>query len=52
MDAANVGLCEAGVVAHHVEVLMAEDHLEGEDVASGAEVGDGEGVAEAMGMDA
>ena len=51
MGALDVGLGEAGVVADHVQLFVSEDHLEGEDVASSTEVGYGEGMAQAVGVD-
>jgi len=46
VDAGAVELGDAGVVAHHFEIRVAEELLEGEDVARVAEIVDGEGVPE------
>jgi len=46
-----VGADDGEVAFDHIEVGVAKEDLEGEGVASVAEVGDGEGVTEAVGVD-
>lgn len=50
MGRGDVGLGEAEIEATHFEGGVAEDGLEAVDVSAVAEVGDGEGVAEAVGV--
>ena len=52
MDGFDVGLGQVQVFLAHVEGGVAEQHLEGVDVAAVAQEGDREGVAEAVGVDA
>lgn len=47
----NVGLGDGEVVVDHGEGGVAEDHFEGVGVATVAQVVDGEGVTEAVGVD-
>ena len=51
MGLGTVGTDDGQVALDHLEVGMAEEDLEGEGIAVVAQVGDGEGVAEAMGVD-
>lgn len=52
MGAVDVGLGNGEIVAHHHQGGVAEDHLEGVNIATVAQVGDGEGVAETVWVDA
>jgi hypothetical protein len=45
-----VGLGDHEVALDHLQGLVAEDGLQGKDVAAVAQKGDGEGVAVAVGM--
>ena len=51
MSGFHVTLGDAGIMAYHLQVFMAEDGLQGEEITSGAQIIDGEGMAQAMGMD-
>ena len=52
MGLLQVGLGDHEVVLDHVQGLVAEDGLQGKDVAAVAQEGDGEGVAQAAEMGA
>lgn len=51
MAGVDVGLGDGKVVVDHGEGGVAEDHFEGVGVATVAQVVDGEGVTEAVGVD-
>lgn len=51
MGGGGIGFGEGEVFADHFEGGVAEEALEGEDVATVAEVLDGKGMAEAVGVD-
>ena len=51
MGLGTVGTDDGQVALDHLEVGMAEEDLEGEGIPAVAQVGDGEGVAEAVGVD-
>ena len=52
MGLSQVGLGDLEVALDHFQGLVAEDGLQGKDVAAVAQEGDGEGVAEAVGVGA
>lgn len=51
MPAFDVSLGNVEVAAGHSHIAVTEDVLEGEGVAAVAQVGDGEGVSETVGVD-
>jgi len=51
VDAGAVGLGDASVAADHGQVGVAEQVLQSEEVPTAAQVGDGEGVTKAVGVD-
>ncbi len=48
MGRLDVCLGQGEIFAHHVHRRVSQHHLQGEGIAAIAQVGDGEGVAEAM----
>lgn len=47
----DIHLSNAGIMAHHVKRAVTEEGLEGENITPGAQVGNGEGVAEFVRVD-